>query len=146
MLKQIDSLETLQQEAELFMENLTPAQERATLVTLTGELGAGKTAFTKCVARILGVTEEITSPTFVLQKNYTLPENKKGFKQLIHIDAYRLKSGEELGPLSFAETLRDAGNLILLEWPEQVADALPTPDAALTFTHQGENSRALSYD
>lgn len=146
MLKQIDSLETLQQEAGLFMENLTPAQERATLITLTGELGAGKTAFTKCVAKILGVTEEITSPTFVLQKNYTLPENKKGFKQLIHIDAYRLKSGEELGPLSFAETLRDAGNLILLEWPEQVADALPTPDAALTFTHQGENSRALSYD
>ena len=115
------------------------------LVTLSGELGAGKTAFTKAVARALGVEEIVTSPTFVLEKIYLLPD-KKLFKRLIHIDAYRLEKGADLIPLCFDKLMQDSGNLILLEWPERVADALLVPSKKVFFTARSDGSRSISYD
>src|SRR5262245_33057396 len=112
MEKVITSLESLEQEAARFAAELTP-KGAATLVTLTGELGAGKTAFTKAVAKTLGVEEHVTSPTFVLEKIYQLPEGK-GFARLIHIDAYRLKEGKDLKALGFDELMEDGGNLVFL--------------------------------
>ena len=73
MQKEIKTLAELEEEAKRFVNTLAPSQRDATLVTLVGELGAGKTAFTKAVAHALGVEEIITSPTFVLEKIYLLP-------------------------------------------------------------------------
>ena len=123
MEKQIKTLPEFEAEAERFATTLTPHREGATLVTLSGELGAGKTTFTKAAAKALGVTEVVNSPTFVLEKIYLLPAGKP-FKRLIHIDAYRLEKGSDLAPLGFDEIMQESGNLILLEWPEKVADAL----------------------
>src|SRR5689334_7666432 len=92
--KILSSLEALQAEAASFVSSLTPKESGATLVTLTGELGAGKTSFTQGVARALGIEESVTSPTFVLEKVYELADH--GFKRLVHIDAYRLESGAAL--------------------------------------------------
>jgi tRNA threonylcarbamoyl adenosine modification protein YjeE len=64
----------------------------ATIILLRGDLGAGKTAFVKEVAKIFEIGEEITSPTFVIEKKYKIKGNSF-FKNLIHIDAYRLTSG-----------------------------------------------------
>ena len=75
---------------------------------------------------------------------YLLPQGKS-FKRLIHIDAYRLEKGSDLGPLGFDELMQDAGNLILLEWPEKVADALPTPTAHLSLVTLPDNSRTILY-
>lgn len=107
-----------------FARGQRPRAEGATLVTLSGELGAGKTAFVKAAARALGVLDTVPSPTFVLENIYALPEGS-AFSRLIHMDAYRLESGNDLGPLAFAEYMKDPANLIFLEWPERVADALP---------------------
>ena len=63
--------------------------ESATVAALQGELGAGKTTFTQEVGRILGVTENMHSPTFVIMKIYEI--DWKGFKNLIHVDAYRIE-------------------------------------------------------
>lgn len=143
MEKRIENLEALETEAADFIRSLTP-RDTATLVTLSGELGAGKTTFTQAVARALGVSDPVTSPTFVLEKIYELPEGTP-FKKLVHIDAYRLKSGSELKPLGFDEVMKDPGTLVLLEWPERVADALPVPAVAITLTPLPDNARTLSY-
>ncbi|MFH1178564.1 MAG: tRNA (adenosine(37)-N6)-threonylcarbamoyltransferase complex ATPase subunit type 1 TsaE, partial [bacterium] len=107
--------------------------------------GAGKTTFTKAIAKVLGVEETVTSPTFVLEKIYKLGHPMSKFERLIHIDAYRLETGRDLAPLGFNEILRDAGNLILLEWPERVAEALPTPDARISFVVHTDGSRTILY-
>ncbi len=150
MEKTIRSLEELEAEAVNFVGSLAPQSRGATLITLSGELGAGKTAFTKAVAHALGVGEVVTSPTFVLEKIYLLPRERGGpaskFARLVHIDAYRLEKGSDLAPLGFDELLQDAGNIILLEWPEKVADALPPPFKNLSFVAQPDGSRRISYD
>ncbi|HEX7651764.1 MAG TPA: tRNA (adenosine(37)-N6)-threonylcarbamoyltransferase complex ATPase subunit type 1 TsaE [Candidatus Paceibacterota bacterium] len=144
MEKLIPSLDALAAEAGEFVRGLRPCTDEATLVTLSGELGAGKTAFTKAAARALGIDETVTSPTFVLEKIYALPEGG-AFERLIHIDAYRLESGAELAPLGFDDLMRAPGNLILLEWPEKVADTLPEPYKRILLVPMQDGSRILTY-
>ncbi len=116
--------------------NLTRKLAGATIITLSGELGAGKTTFAQGVAKALGVTEAVTSPTFVLEKIYALESQK--FSRLIHIDAYRLKGAHELEVLGWKELLADAGNLIVLEWPERVAEAIPEDAIRIRFDIHGD--------
>ena len=141
----VKTLEELEAEGARFVAGLAPSPRGATLVTLSGELGAGKTAFTKAVARALGVEEVVNSPTFVLEKIYKLGHPMYKFKRLVHIDAYRLESGSDLAPLGFDEIMKDAGNLILIEWPEKVQDALPAPAVKISFITNPDNSRTLTY-
>ncbi len=140
----IQSLVDFEKEAARFARTLIPQKSGATLVTLSGELGAGKTAFTKIVARVLGIEEIVNSPTFVLEKIYVLPEGQP-FRRLIHIDAYRLEKGSDLASLGFDELMQDANNLILLEWPEKVAEALPAPATNIMLVVQPDGSRMISY-
>lgn len=146
MEKHIASLREFEQEARDFTEQLSSKAEGATLVTLSGELGAGKTSFIQGVARALGVQDPVTSPTFVLEKMYTLPKNDKGFLRLVHIDAYRLKKGIDLRTLGFDEIMQDSRNLVMLEWPERVVDGLGKPAAQLSFLAHKNGSRTLIYD
>lgn len=141
----VKTLVEMEAEAGRFLGELMPREGEATLVTLSGDLGAGKTAFTKAVAHVLGIEETVTSPTFVLEKIYQLGSEASKFKRLIHIDAYRLEAGSDLAPLGFDELMQDAGNLILLEWPEKVADALPTPTVSISIRVNTDDSRTLSY-
>jgi len=143
MEKSVRTLAEFETDAARFVATLAPRSHGATLVTLSGELGAGKTAFVKAVAKALGVEEVVTSPTFVLEKIYLL--TNQPFKRLIHIDAYRLEKGTDLTPLGFDELMKDSGNLILLEWPEKVKDALPTSAMRISLAAQSDNSRILSY-
>ncbi len=112
-----------------------PAQENrhtAALVTLSGDLGAGKTTFTQALARTLGIEETVVSPTYVLMKSYTL----KGqvFERLVHIDAYRLNDAAEFAALEPASFLLDPGVLVVVEWPERIEGALPKPDVAIKLS------------
>lgn len=145
MQKEIKTLAELEEEAGRFVGALIPMDIGATLVTLSGELGAGKTAFTKAVAHALGVEEVVTSPTFVLEKIYQLGSEASKFERLIHIDAYRLERGSDLAPLGFDELMKDSGNLILLEWPEKVASALPVPIVKVSLVANPDGSRTITY-
>src|SRR3989344_435055 len=145
----IRTLDELAAEAERLSATLAPREGGATLVTLAGELGAGKTAFTQALAKALGVTDAITSPTFVLEKVYALPHEsgsrKPRFERLVHIDAYRLPSGGDPVPLGFDTLMQDAGNLVVLEWPERVSEALPGAVARIALQLNADGSRTLSY-
>lgn len=129
--------------ARTFVEHLTPRTDGATIVGLQGDLGAGKTTFVQAVAGVLGVDEHVTSPTFVIEKVYAL--DHAVFRHLVHIDAYRLESGEELRTLGWKQMSADPGNLILLEWPERVGDLLPDQTPVITFTFIDEHTREIHF-
>jgi tRNA threonylcarbamoyladenosine biosynthesis protein TsaE len=122
---------SLEETAKVAKEWLAELAERysdrdsAIVVGLSGHLGAGKTAFTKIIAKELGIAETITSPTFVIMKIYKT-ENKV-FPRLIHIDAYRLERQEELEVIHWEALVADKNNLIMIEWPKNVGlkDFLP---------------------
>jgi len=117
------------------------------VIGLYGDLGAGKTTFTQELAKKLGVREHVTSPTFVIEKSYLLTSDisKKTtipFKKMVHIDAYRLNSPHELEVLGWQELIKCHDNLIVVEWPERVANIMP-PHLALRFSMQGEHNRKV---
>ncbi|OGG50923.1 tRNA (adenosine(37)-N6)-threonylcarbamoyltransferase complex ATPase subunit type 1 TsaE [Candidatus Kaiserbacteria bacterium RIFCSPHIGHO2_01_FULL_54_36] len=138
-MKRTRTAEEMQQYAIEVVSSLSPQERSATVVALSGELGAGKTTFVQGAAKALGITEQVTSPTFVLEKIYQLegqPFDKaqgKKFERLIHIDAYRLKSAHELEILGWETLLQDPANLILIEWPERVQEAIPKDAILITF-------------
>ncbi len=108
--------------ARLVLEGLQPTADRATILTLSGELGAGKTALTQAIGKKLGVTQGIVSPTFVIMKQYQTPGGP--FTSLIHIDAYRIEDEKELLPIRFEELTKQGNTLIIIEWPERITGAL----------------------
>ncbi len=128
---------------EMTLGELTPRADQAVVLGLIGDLGSGKTTFVQHLARALGVTEPVTSPTFVIEKVY--PLSSQSWKRLIHFDAYRLDSPEELAKLRFAEQLADPGNLIVVEWAERVALLLPPDYRRLNFKFIDGETRELSW-
>lgn len=141
MLHEVKNLQETRKVAENFVNSLTPKENKAVVVGLYGNLGAGKTAFTKFVASVLGIEEAITSPTFVIEKIYELQKQK--FTHLIHIDAYRLKDSSELLKLGWDEIVNDKNNLILIEWPEIVLDAMPEHIQVRLGVGEEEGSRKI---
>ena len=125
--------------AKDILKHISINGQRAKVVGLYGDLGAGKTALTQALARELGIKEKVVSPTFVIMKSYQL--SGSSFQKLIHIDAYRLEKGEELAKLGWAEIISDPENLVLIEWPEIVADVMPKNHDKIKIKHLDENSR-----
>lgn len=114
----------------------------ATVITLSGDLGAGKTTFMQHLGQVLGVTEIMPSPTYVIFKSYPLPSGR--FTELIHMDAYRIEQLAELEPLQFAQLLQNPQLLICIEWPERIFEALPKECLKLTFTESAAQEREVT--
>ena len=142
---QTHSLEEFQNAAIEFAKTLASGAN-ATVVALSGDLGAGKTTFVQAIARHFGVIESVTSPTFVILQNYSLPDETQGFLRLIHMDAYRLKDESELGALRFTDYLADPQNLILIEWPERISRSIPSDAKTITLTYISESERELVFN
>ncbi|HOC59936.1 MAG: tRNA (adenosine(37)-N6)-threonylcarbamoyltransferase complex ATPase subunit type 1 TsaE [Syntrophaceae bacterium] len=108
------------------------------IFALSGELGAGKTCWTGGLARGLGVGEEypIVSPTFTLVNEYP------GRCPLYHFDVYRLKQAGDLDDLGYEEYLSGKG-VMVVEWAEKIADALPSEAIWVHFSYIDENRRKI---
>ncbi|TAN36520.1 tRNA (adenosine(37)-N6)-threonylcarbamoyltransferase complex ATPase subunit type 1 TsaE [Patescibacteria group bacterium] len=148
---EVKNLEELRAVADSVLRSFIemPQKSNATVVGLSGDLGAGKTAFTKCVASILGINEVVTSPTFVLEKGYAIPRGSllgERFTKLIHIDAYRLESEKEMQALEWEALLLDEHNLIFIEWPEQVKGVLPKDIIMISFQYVDEGVRSVTVE
>lgn len=115
--------------------------ERATVVFLHGDLGSGKTTFTKNLCKYLNLNIDIHSPTFIILKKY--PFEVENYKNLIHIDAYRLNSFDDLEKIKIYDYLADKNNLIFIEWPEVVVDEKLKSDIDIYFDHIDENNRKI---
>ncbi len=128
---------------EIIKKIVLDKKEVATIVTFSGDLGAGKTTLTKEIAKQLGVVDNVISPTFVIMKIYKL--NHKKFKNLIHIDAYRLDNYKELINLGWNKIITNKDNLIIIEWPERVSDCLPKNIYNLSLGHKDESTRTIKF-
>ncbi len=143
--------------AARFVKLLKPARA-ATIVALSGDLGSGKTTFTQAAARVLGVADHVTSPTFVIEKIYKLPNRSQGdtlkfpkvfpwehFTHLIHLDCYRIKEASEIVNLGWAEIVANPKNLIFIEWPERIIDILPADHQKISFEFIDETTRQINF-
>jgi tRNA threonylcarbamoyladenosine biosynthesis protein TsaE len=133
--------EEMERVAGTWAARLSPHAMSATVATLSGDLGVGKTTFVRGVLRSLGVTEAVTSPTFVIEKVY---EPLRGpWKRVVHIDAYRLHGAHELEVLGWREMCADCDTLILIEWPEMVPGAAPDNARILSFSVMPDDGRRI---
>jgi len=132
------------EEIRLFAQNLrrylSDNKKTLQVISLSGNLGAGKTTLVQQLARELGIQETVTSPTFTIMKSYLVPGPHQ-FQRLIHIDAYRIESLEELRPLGLENLLLAEGNLICIEWAERIAPVLPKDSIHLTLKTINEDTR-----
>ncbi len=132
---------------EQFIEKLNSVHNkgRATVVYLWGDLGSGKTTFTKNLSSHLGLDLGITSPTFTILKKYDF--DCLGFTHLIHIDAYRLNSYDDLLKIRFDDYLQKRENLIFIEWPSVIDNANLHPDMNVRFNYVDDvNNRSVEID
>ncbi len=111
---------------------LTPG----TVIAYRGDLGAGKTAFTRGLAKGLGIKDSVTSPTYTIVNEYT-----SGRLPLFHFDMYRLGSEEELFDIGWEDYL-ERGGVCCVEWSENVWNALEQP-IIVTISRLGEDSRKI---
>lgn len=132
--------------AEKILEQIILRQKTGSVfVGLVGDLGAGKTSFVKGVARFFGIEKTVNSPTFVIQKNYEIGDENRAlknhnFKQLLHLDLYRLEDEKELVNIKWEDYKNDSGNIIFVEWPNQIWKEFPEEMIEIKIKHL-ENSK-----
>lgn len=114
------------------------------LLTLRGDLGAGKTTFARHLLRALGVTGRIKSPSYALVEPYDLPAPASGpaLPPAWHADLYRFDDPREWEDAGLRELFATPG-LKLVEWPEKAGSLLPMPDLDLLFHHDGDDTRRI---
>jgi tRNA threonylcarbamoyladenosine biosynthesis protein TsaE len=117
-------------------EDLGKLLSSGDFLALKGDLGAGKTAFTKGIAKGLGVTDEITSPTFTIIHEY------QGDTRLIHIDTYRLDHPQELEDIGFNDYLSEG--VVVMEWADRVRNLLPRKVLWVCFEILAEDRRKIT--
>ncbi len=110
-----------------------------TVIAYEGDLGAGKTAFTRGLARGLGSSEMVTSPTYTIVNEYI-----GGRIPLFHFDMYRLRSSDDLWDIGWEDYL-ERGGICAVEWSENVEDALEDP-VIITIEKLGEDSRRITIE
>ena len=126
--------------AENLMREILQSQDALPcVIELVGDVGAGKTTFTKGLARGLEITDEITSPTFTISKVY---ENSRGQK-LVHYDFYRLENPGIMVEDLF-ENLQDPQTVTIIEWADTVSEILPANHLRLEILINDDGSRTLN--
>ena len=111
------------------------------VITLNGDLGAGKTVFARGFARGLGITEDVSSPTYTIAQEYLLPDGKH---RLYHLDLYRISGAEAALAFGVDEFLNDPKAFALVEWPERIGDVIPENALKIFIRHLNENEREIA--
>ena len=123
-------------ETEAIGEKFARMLHPGDVVAFTGELGAGKTAFTRGMARTLAPDAEVSSPTFALVNDYG------GKVPFWHFDMYRIRTMDDLYSTGFFDYL-ESGGILAVEWSENIAGALPDGTIYVRITADGENERTI---
>ena len=130
----ITSLKSIEQTAKEFISKI----ENKKLFAFYGEMGVGKTTFIKQICKSLGVSSEVTSPTFSLVNEYSTNNNNT----LYHFDFYRIENPEEALDFGLYEYL-DSGKLCLMEWPEMIEDLLPEETVKVKIILNDDSTRTI---
>jgi tRNA threonylcarbamoyladenosine biosynthesis protein TsaE len=132
---QINSLKELDEAAQ----QLIGLMNNNKVFAFYGEMGAGKTTFIKSICRALGVTDNITSPTFALVNEY----NTNNGQSVFHFDCYRIKNTEEAYDIG-AEEYFYSNQLCFIEWPEKIEELLPAKRVDVTIKVVSNTKREIS--
>ena len=131
---EVPNLQALPQTAKVILDNLGDKK----IITLSGDLGAGKTTLVKTIAKHLGVTENVSSPTYSLINEY-----QYGNQTLYHLDLYRLQSIDEALSIGIEEYL-DSGNYCFIEWHNVIAPLLPIDVVTIAISTNPNQSRTIT--
>ena len=130
-----------EQETIAFAKEFASQLQGGSILLLDGDLGAGKTCFVRGLCEGLGGDpRQVSSPTFAILQEYTI----EGGLTLIHIDAYRLTGEEELESIGWDEYVADQNVIIAIEWPSNIASAIPSNAILLKFDHIDMHSREIT--
>ena len=159
-LKEGDWSTFIQKEVLHFLEEsglMTRSQNKswmtsgAKIFALVGDLGAGKTTFSKFFLHTLGVTQHIQSPTFSIINSYniTRSQNKSGmmsddFEKVFHMDVYRIESIKELEVLHIDEIFNNPKNIIVIEWADKIKSIIPKDALWMNFEHDTIETRKVT--
>lgn len=133
-----------------------PFVKTAFIIALIGDLGSGKTTFTQGFVKGFGIKEKITSPTFVLMRRHRvriknhesrIMGRKSGngnYRNLYHLDCYRLESAEELSALEFKDIITNPENIVLIEWADKIKKVLPKTALKIKFEWVDKNKRKIT--
>lgn len=124
-----------------FGKSVARAVEKGAVISLVGDLGAGKTTFTKGVARGLGIMDNVTSPTFTILNEYAGEE-----KKLYHFDFYRIEDPDELVELGFEDYFPSTDGLTIVEWVEKAPCVLPKKFYQITFKKIDDDKRKIVFE
>ncbi len=124
------------EETEAFAAEYAKTLQGGDVVLLDGDMGAGKTVFSKGVARGLGIAEEVTSPTYAYMNDYD--------GRLFHYDCYRIESAEQAEQLGLADYF-DMGGICLIEWAQNIASLLPERVKRVRIVKRNETEREIEY-
>ena len=125
---------TSREETENFAREYAKTLSAGDVVLLDGDMGAGKTVFTKGLAKGLGIEEEVTSPTYAYMNDYD--------GRLFHYDCYRIESVEQAERLGLADYF-DMGGICVIEWSQNIAPLLPRKTKRVTINKLSENEREI---
>ncbi|MDP2708794.1 MAG: tRNA (adenosine(37)-N6)-threonylcarbamoyltransferase complex ATPase subunit type 1 TsaE [bacterium] len=126
-----------------FSKNFSKKLSGGEVIGLIGNLGAGKTVFSQGLAAGLGIKKHLTSPTFVLMKVYPVKKHSR-IKQLVHIDAYRLKSAHGLAAIGADEYFGRPDTVVLVEWADRIKKILPK-EVRFVNININKTSRIINY-
>ncbi|MFZ4648525.1 MAG: tRNA (adenosine(37)-N6)-threonylcarbamoyltransferase complex ATPase subunit type 1 TsaE [Patescibacteria group bacterium] len=114
------------------------------ILSLVGNLGAGKTVLTRGISRFLGVRRGVKSPTFTLMNIYSA-KNNQGIKTICHIDAYRLNNSQDLLNIGAQDFFDDPETLTIIEWGDKAKDILPRRAKIVKISLINENNRKICW-
>ena len=126
------------EQMEEFGQSLGAKLRGGAVIELIGDIGAGKTTLTRGIARGLGITDNMTSPSFTISCNY----NARDDLQLCHYDFYRLDDAGIM-TMELSETTADPHNIVIIEWADSVRDVLPTEHITIQINYQPNSGREV---
>jgi tRNA threonylcarbamoyladenosine biosynthesis protein TsaE len=132
-------------ETEKLAQHLASKIRPGTVVALYGDLGSGKTTFTRFFAKALGSDSRVQSPTFVIARKYQVHNNANGIEIVNHLDLYRLKTSSELQELDIQHFLNAPNAITVIEWPELAQNILPQEALTIKFERTDDGDRRKIY-
>ncbi len=132
-------------EIKIVAETILKKTKGKNCVLLNGNLGVGKTTLVKYIAKELSIKNTVTSPTFVIMKEYKIPRHPK-YEKLIHIDAYRLKDKKDIKIFDIDKLLANEKNLVFIEWPEKIFTKTRTDCIKVNINYSNKKQRGREID
>ncbi len=126
-------------EMDRLASKVAESLENGGILGLIGNLGTGKTTFTKRICKYFGITENVKSPTFTYVIEYT-----SGRRPVYHFDVYRIMNPGEIYEIGFEDYIGEESSIVIVEWADNIIDEMPENTVYVEIEHNGEDTRRIS--